>query len=47
MKRGLPFWMVTVLLAVVLPAPLAAAVVVARLRRSPRAEISEGLKKAA
>ena len=32
-RRGLGFWLVTILLGVLLPAPVAIAVVAARLRR--------------
>jgi hypothetical protein len=46
-KRGLLFWLVTVLLGLVLPTPVAAAVVVARLRRPPRKGPDEDLPKAA
>jgi hypothetical protein len=35
-SRGLAFWLVTILLVLLLPAPVAIAVVVARLRRAPR-----------
>jgi hypothetical protein len=34
--RGFAFWVVTILLALLLPAPVAIPVVVARFRRAPR-----------
>jgi hypothetical protein len=43
-NRGLAFWLVTVLAGLLLPAPIAVAVVVARLRRPVR---REGVRSAA
>ena len=41
-RRGFAFWFVTVLLGLLLPAPVAVPVVVARLRRAPRPQDLRG-----
>jgi hypothetical protein len=40
--HGAGFWLVTVVLALLLPAPVAVAVIVARFRRAPRVEGAAG-----
>ena len=41
-RRGFAFWFVTALLGLLLPAPVAVPVIVARLRRAPRSQELRG-----